>query len=175
VRARISIFAATRAVEIQIFCPRRSLEFGRIEARVRFGDGKAGLLLTADQWRQPALLLLGTAEDHDRIQPENVHVHGGGAREPSARLADRLHHQRGFGDAKPGAAMLGRHRDTEPAGVGNGTMKVVGETAVTIALEPIGGVEALAQLRDAVADRKLLGCEGEIHLIATQRRPLSPL
>ena len=68
VRARISILFATCAVEIQIFWPRRYIVarlraravvaiFAVFESGVRLGDGEAGLLLAANQRRQPALLL----------------------------------------------------------------------------------------------------------------------
>ena len=135
----------------------------RVEACVGFGDGEAGLLVAADQRRQPARLLVRRAEDDDRVQSEDVHVHGRRAREPGAGLGDRLHHDRGLDDAEPGATAGFRHRDAEPAGARDGRVEVVGKAARAIAFEPVRGVERCAEIADRVADGALLGAEAEVH------------
>jgi hypothetical protein len=81
----------------------------------------------------------------------------------TADAPDRPHHQRGLGDAKPGAAIGFRHRDAQPAGFRHRAMEILRETARPVALQPVLRVEALAQLRDRFRDRLLLGGEGEIH------------
>ena len=81
--------------------------------------------------------------------------------------------QRCLGDAKTGAAELLWHGDAEPAGLRDGAVELLGEAAIAVALQPILRVEALAQSRDAVADRELLGGEREIHELAAPRRALS--
>ena len=128
-RRRDPDLAAIDAVAVAVAHGAR-LEPRRVEADVRLGHGEAGLLLAGDQRRQKALLLLLGAEHDDRIEPEDVHVHGGGALHAGARLRDRLHHHRGFGDAEPGAAVVFRHGDAEPAVGGERLMQVVREAAV---------------------------------------------
>ena len=94
---------------------RAGLELRRVEPRVGFGHRKADLVLPAHDRGKHALLLLLRAEQHDRLQAEHRHVDARRAAHAGARFGDRLHHHRGFGDAEPRAAELGRHRDPEPA------------------------------------------------------------
>ena len=58
----------------------------------------------------------------------------------AGRTSDRLHHDRRVGHAQTRAAVLGRHRDAEPAAFGNGLIKVERETAFLVLLQPIGVV-----------------------------------
>ena len=164
---------ATCAVEIQIFWPRqnvvsprrsaRTLMRGGVEPGVGLGHGEAGLVLAGDQRRQHAALLLLGAEHDDRVQAEDVHVHRRGAAHGRAGFGDRLHHERGLGDAETGAAVLLRHGDAEPAGRGQGGMELVRKLAAAILLQPIGVVELGAELADLVADLLLLRAQREIH------------
>ena len=126
-------------------CPR--LEAGRVEPGIGLGHRKAGLLLAGDQWRQKALLLLVGAEDDDRVQPENVHVDRRGAAEPGTGFGDRLHQDRGFGDAEPAAAVSLRHRNAEPPGLSHRPMELVRKTALIVLLQPVFVAKAPAQPR----------------------------
>jgi len=62
------------------------LEARGVQAGVGFGDGEAGFLFALDQRRQHATLLIFGAEDSDRLQAENIHVHRRCARQSSPRL-----------------------------------------------------------------------------------------
>ena len=140
------------------------LERRSVEAGVGLGDGKARLVLAARDRRQhPALLLLG-AEHDDRVQTEDVHVDRRGAAHRRAGLRNRLHHDRGLGDAEAGAAVFLRQRDAEPAAFRDRLMERVRKRAVAVACEPILVVEAGAELRDGVAQLELIRGEGKIHV-----------
>ena len=85
---------ATRNYVVVALARRLGLDVRGIEARIGLGDGEACLLLSADQRRQEALLLLGRAEHHHRVEPENIHMNRRGAAEAGTGLRDRLHHHR---------------------------------------------------------------------------------
>ena len=138
---------------------RLGLELERVEADVRLGDRKAGLVLARDQRRQHALLLLVAAEHHDRIEPEDIHVQRRRAGQAGAGFRDRLHHQRGLGDAEAGTAVGLRDADAEPAVVGEGAVKIVRKAAVAILGEPVVVGKSRADASDRLADRLLLGRE----------------
>ena len=78
-------------------------------------------------------------------------------------MRNRLHHDRGLGDAEPGAAVFLRHRDAEPAAFRDRLMELVRKLAVAVACEPVLVVEAGAELRDRVAQLELIRGEGKIH------------
>jgi len=113
--------------------------------------------------RQHALPLLVVAEHHHRIEAEDVHVHGGGAREPGARFGNRLHHHRRLADAESRSAVRFRHRDAEPAVARTRLVEIHREFAILVAREPVLVAEAFAQLLDRFADAFLLGRRAEIH------------
>ena len=152
VRARISIFSATCAVEIQILRPgqhimvaaalRAGLEPRRVEPGIGLGHRKTGLFVAGDQRRQKTALLLVGAEDDDRMQPEDVHVDRRGAAEPGAGFGDRLHQHRRLGDAEPAAAIGFRHGDAEPAGLGHRPVKFVRKAALLVLFQPVIVAEA---------------------------------
>ena len=149
---------------------RARLDVRRVEADIGLGDRKAGLFLAGDQRRQPALLLFLGAEDDDRVQAENVHVHRRGAAEPGARLRHRLHDHRRLGDAEPAAAEFLRHRDAEPAALGHRPVEFVRKAAVGVLLQPVGVVETGAQPRHRIADFDLFGGQGKAHQHISLRR-----
>ncbi|MNY14230.1 hypothetical protein D3C86_1473990 [compost metagenome] len=138
-------------------------EFGRVQAGVRFGDGKAGFLAAGDQRLQPAAALLVAAKHHDGVQAEDIHVDGGRAGEAGARGGDGLHHQRGFGHAQAGAAILLRHGDAQPAVAGQVGVQRFREAALAVALEPVFVGVAVADAGNGVAQRQLLGSEFKVH------------
>ena len=150
---------------------RARLEPGRVEPGIGLGHREAGLFPAGDQRRQKAPLLLVGAEDDDRVQPEDVHVHRRGAAEPGPRLRDRLHDDRRLGDAEPAAAIFLRHRDAEPAAFGHRPVEFVREAAVGVLLQPVIVAEALAQPRHRVADLQLLGGQGEGHRELLKKAP----
>ncbi len=113
---------------------RAGFQLRRVEAGIGLGDREAGLLLAGDERGQHAALLCLGAEHHHRVQSENVHVHGGSARHAGAGFGDGLHHERRLGDAESGAAVFLRHGDAEPATFRERLMKIVGKTALTVAL-----------------------------------------
>ena len=108
---------------------RAHLEVGRVEPRVRLGDREACLVLAGDQRRQHAALLLVGPEHNDRLQSEDVHVDGGGPAHGRAGFGDRLHHDRGLGDAEASPAILRRHGNAEPARLRQRSMQLVRELA----------------------------------------------
>src|SRR5688572_15894026 len=157
--------------EVLVAAPFRfHLDLLRVQPGVGLSDGKASALLPGDERRKPAALLLLRAEYDDRIEAEDVHVHRRGAGEARARLGDRLHHHRRLGDAEPRAAVGLGHRDTEPAVARERLVKVGGESAFAVALEPVIVAEALAELRNRLADALLLGGERKIHLLRVAGR-----
>jgi hypothetical protein len=111
---------------------RARLELERVQPGVRLGHREAGLVAAGDQRRQPARLLLVVAEHHHRVQPEDVHVHRRSARQAGPGGRDRLHHQRRLGDAQARAAPGLRHRDAQPAGIGQRLVELVREAAVAV-------------------------------------------
>ncbi len=135
------------------------LEMRGVEPDIGFGDGEARLLLAADERRQKAPLLLLAAELHHRVQAEDVHVQRRCAAEPGARLGDRLHHGGGLADAEAGAAVFFGHGDAEPAVARDGGVELLGETALAVALEPIGVAEPGTEPLDGVADAAPLVAE----------------
>jgi hypothetical protein len=126
-----------------------------LEAGVGFGHREAGFFLAGGDRRQHAALLFIGAVHHDRVEPENVHVHGGCAGQSGARGRDRLHHDRRLGDPETRAAVGFRHADAEPAGIGDGAPEFLGKLTVAVALEPILIVEARANTCDSLAQRSL--------------------
>ena len=154
----LAVHDITVAVALGLGLQRRGVEAG-----VGLGDGEAALHLAGyDVGKNALLLLLGT-EHHDRIGPEDIEMDRRGALQRRARFGDRLHHDRGLGDAESGSAVLFRHGDTQPPGIGHGAVEILGEAAVLVLLQPVFAVELGAQLADAVLDGELLFCEGEIH------------
>jgi hypothetical protein len=100
--------------------------------------------------------LLPGSEHDDRLQPENVDVNRGGSAHGGAGFGDRLHHDRGLGDAEAGPAVLFRHGDAEPAGRSKRTMQLVRKVAAAILVQPIRVVELEAELADLFPDLLLL-------------------
>ena len=151
--------------DIAVAAPHRPrLDPRGVEPGIGLGHREAGFLGSGDERRQHAALLLLAAEADDRVQPEDVHVHGRRARHPGARFGDRLHHDRGLGDAEARAAIGFRHADAEPAAGGQGAMQLVRKAAIAVALEPIVRAEAGADAGDGIAHRLLGRGEREIHL-----------
>ena len=138
-------------------------EPGRVEPGVRFGHRKAGLFRAGDQWRQKAALLLVAAKDDNRVQSENVHMDRRGAAEPRAQLGDRLHEYRGLGDAEPAAAVIRRHGDAEPPGLGHRPVKFVRKAALVVFREPVIVAEPRAEPQHRCPDLPLLLGQGEAH------------
>ena len=114
---------------------------------------KAHWSCAGDQPRDPARLLLGRALHHDRMRPEQVDMHRRGRRHRAAVARDLVHHDGRFGDAETRAAVVLRHGDPEPSGLGHRAMEFARENAVLVAREPV----VVAELRDdgahAFADR----------------------
>ena len=131
------------------------LELRGFEAGIGFGHGEAGFFLAGGDRRQHAALLFVGAVNHDRVEPENVHVHGGRAGQSGAGGRDRFHDDRSFGDTEARAAIGFRHADAEPAGIGDGTPKFLGKLTVAVALEPILIVKACADPCDGLTQRPL--------------------
>ena len=158
VRASSRILSATCAVEIQTFWPlttyRSPLRTARVLScvvlRPVFGSvtAKQDRSLPSTMRRQHAPALLLGAEHHDRIEAEHVHVDRRRAGHAGAGLRDGPHHDRGFGDAEAGAAILLGNADAEPAGIGQRLVEIGGKAAFLVLLQPIGVVEARADLRD---------------------------
>jgi len=139
------------------------LEPRRVEACIRLGHGEAGLVLSCDERRQHAPLLLLGAEHDDRVQPEDVHMDRRGAAHRGAGFGDRLHHEGGLQDAEPGSAIGLRHGDAEPSILGERRVELMRKARLPLMLEPIGIAEAGAELLHRGAHRLLLGRKGEIH------------
>jgi hypothetical protein len=139
------------------------LELERVQAAVGLGHAKARAVLPLDQRRQPAPLLFVAADDHHRMQPEDVHVHCRRAGQAGAGGGDGVHHQRSLADAQAGAAVGLGHGDAEPARLGQRPVEVLRETALTVLAQPVVGVERRAGLLDGVADLLLFRSDVEIH------------
>ena len=132
-----------------------------VEAGVGLGHAEAGAHLAANQRRQHPLLLLRRAVHDDRMRAEDVEMDGRAGRERAAGVGDRLHQDRGFGDAEPRAAVFLRHGDAEPAGFRDGLVEFDRERAGLVALGPVVVAEPFAQGADGIADRCALGRVGE--------------
>ena len=102
-------------------------EMRGIKAGVRLRHAEAGSIAAGNERWQPAFFLGVGAEYDDRVETEDVHMRGGGARHAGAGRGDGLHHDRRLDDAEPGAAVLHRHRNPEPAVAREGGMKFVRE------------------------------------------------
>ena len=160
------ILLATCAVEVQTFWPwttiaagnllREGLDAGGVEAGVRLGEAEAALVLAGDQPRHPARLLLRRAVHDDRMRPEQVDVHRRRRGHAAAVACDLVHHDRGLGDAEAGAAVLLRHGDPEPAGIGHRAVELEREHAVVVAREPVVVVEPRDDGAHAFADRRVI-------------------
>src|SRR5690606_20969517 len=138
-------------------------ESGGVEPGIRLGHAEAGLLLTLDERHEHALPLVGRAVDDDRVRPEDVDVDRRRPAHRSTRLRDRLHHQRCFGDAEAGPAILFGHGNSEPAILGERLVEVFRELSRLVAVEPVVEVEALAEAIDRIANLLLLFRQGEVH------------
>ena len=139
-----------------------------IKTGVRLRHAETGSIAAGNERRQPAFFLGVAAEYDDRVEAEDVHMHGGGVRHAGAGRGDGLHHDRRLDDAEPGAAVLHRHRNPEPAIAREGGMKFVGETPCAVLLQPVIKVELGAHRGDRGADRFLLGRNSEIHLSSSK-------
>ncbi|MHC2151148.1 hypothetical protein ACVIW3_002077 [Bradyrhizobium diazoefficiens] len=84
---------------------------------------------------------------------------------PAPDSAMVAHHDRGFGDAEPRAAIGLRHADAEPAGVGQRLVEIVREAAVVVLLQPVGIGKTFTDLGDGIANGFLLIGEREIHVL----------
>ena len=148
------------------------LELRRVEPGIRLGHREAGALASGDERGQHAPLLRLGAEHHHGVEPEDVHVHGRRAAHAGARFRHRLHHDRRLGDAEPGAAIILRHADAEPAIARERLVQLAREAPVAIARQPVLVVERRADPRDGVAQRNLLLVQREIHCGFSFVRPL---
>jgi hypothetical protein len=81
-----------------------------------------------------------------------------------AGTADRLQHQRGFGHAKAGAAIIGGHGDAKPAGLRQCLMKFMRKAAAAVPLEPIRVAELPADFLDRRFDGLLVFGKFEVHV-----------
>ena len=125
---------------------RAGLQLRGVESGIRLGDGEAGFVGAGNDRRQhPPALFLGAEHDHG-IEPEHIHMHGGGAGHAGAGFRDRPHHDRGVGDAQARAAIFLGNADAEPAGIGQRAVEVGGIAALLVLLQPVGVVEARADL-----------------------------
>jgi hypothetical protein len=173
VRVSSMILPATCAVLVQTFWPvhdvaaghllREGLDRGGVKAGVGLGEAEGALVLPRHEARNPARLLLGGAEDDDGVRTEQVDVHGACRGHAAAVAGHLVHHDRRLGDAEAGAAVLGRHRDAEPAGVGHRAVEVLRKLAVVVAGQPVVVVEALDDGGHAVADSAVVLADREVH------------
>ena len=134
------------------FQHRLGLDLRGVEAGIGLGDAEAGARRAVDDRGQPLLLLLVGAVLDDRMQPENVDVDGRAGREGAGRMRDLLHHDRGLGDAEARAAIFLRHRNAEPAAIGDGLGEFEREGMGLVLLQPVIVVEPVADRADGVAD-----------------------
>ena len=79
------------------------------------------------------------------------------------RFGDRLHQQGRLGDPETGAPVFLRHGDAEPVAFGHGGKERIREGRRPVALQPVGVIEAAAELQHLVADLLLLVGQGEVH------------
>src|SRR6188472_3005319 len=161
-RGRYPDFLPGKDVVI-VFAGGAQLDRRGLEPCVRLSDGKTGLVFSGNQRRQHAPFLLIAAENDDRLQPEDVHVYGGGSAHGGAGFGNCLHHERSLGNSETGAAVLLRHGDAQPPRCRDCRMELVWEFPRAVLLEPIGRVEARAKLANGIADLLLLGGEAKIH------------
>ena len=110
---------------------------GGVQARIRLGKAKTALILTGNQARHPAALLLMGALDHDGVGAKEVDMDRGGRGHAAAMAGHLMHHDRRFGHAQTRAAIGFRHGDAEPACIGHGAVKLTGKDPVLIARQPI--------------------------------------
>jgi hypothetical protein len=89
-------------------------------------------------------------------------MHGRRAGKAGPGRRDGFHHDGGIGDAEARAAISLRDADTEPAVGGERAIKLVGEFAVTVALEPIIVAEARADFFNRGAQRLLKLGKGKV-------------
>ena len=113
-------------------------------------------MLAAHQRRQHARLLLIGAVHHDGMGPEQVDVDSRSGGERTARCRHRLHHQRGFGHPKPGAAQFFRHGDAQPATLGHRLVEVARESSVAVARQPVSVIETGADALYRVHQRGMV-------------------
>ncbi len=139
------------------------LECGGVEPGIRLGHCETGLVLARNQGRQHAALLRVGAEHHDRLQAEDIDVHGGSARHGGAGFGDRLHHDGRLGDAEARAAIGFRHGDAEPSRLRQRSVQLMRKIAGAVLREPIGVVELRAELEDLVPDLLLLLVQRKVH------------
>ena len=74
---------------------------------------------------------------------------------------DFMHHDRGLGHPEAGAAILLRHGDAEPAGIGHRAVKLEWKLAVLVARQPVFIVEAANYPAHAFANGRLMIFEFE--------------
>ncbi|KAG0744167.1 hypothetical protein G6F24_016119 [Rhizopus arrhizus] len=138
-------------------------QLGGVQPGVRLGHGEAGLLAAGDQRLQPSRTLLVAAEHDDRVQAEDIHMDGGRTGKPRARGRDGLHHQCGFGHAQSGAAVFLRHGDAQPAVARQVGVQRLGKAAFAVAFQPVFIGVTVANARNGVTQRQLIGGEGKVH------------
>jgi hypothetical protein len=132
-----------------------------VEAGVRFGDAKTDLHLAGNEVGDPAVFLFGRAVHQHRMRAEHVHVNGRRCGHAAAVRRHGVHHQRGFLDAEPRAAVLLGHGDAKPSVISHGAVEFLGETFFFFASSPVVVAKSLAYRRHAVDDRSLFSCEIE--------------
>ena len=135
-------------------CPH--LDGRGVETGIGLGHGEACLVLARDQRRQHALLLLAGTENDHRLEAENVDMNGRSSAHGGPGFGNRLHHDRGVGDAETGAAVVLRHGNAEPAGRGQRRMQLMRELAAPVLVEPVAIVERGTELEDRIPDLLLL-------------------
>ncbi|KAG1432866.1 hypothetical protein G6F57_022626 [Rhizopus arrhizus] len=88
---------------------------------------------------------------------------GGRTGKPRARGRDGLHHQCGFGHAQSGAAVILRHGDAQPAVARQVGVQRLGKAAFAVAFQPVFIGVTVANARNGVTQRQLIGGEGKVH------------
>src|SRR4029453_12182300 len=94
---------------------------------------------------------------------EDVEVDRGAARRAGARGADLVEHQRGLGDAEPGAAVFLRDRDAEPAIAREGLHEVARVLGAVVLVEPVVEGEGAGERPRLLPDQLLRFREREVH------------
>jgi len=140
------------------------LQVGGVEAGIRLGNAETGGFLTANERREHALLLFLGTEYDDRIQAEQIEMYCRCPGETCAGFRHGLHHDRGFSDAEPAAAVNLRHRYAKPAAATNRIDEFLRKTSGVVAFEPIFGGKVRAELVDRIADGDLVVGELELHI-----------